>query len=86
MGTEYRTMDCKELTILTSLTDQTGMSSHTERATGFTDVMNGADWWRDITWGRLTRKRDFRGCPPWVHFFGRDPKAWREWVIGPWNP
>ena len=31
IGTEYKTMDCKELTILTGLTDQTGMSSHRAR-------------------------------------------------------
>ena len=31
IGTENSTMDCKELTILNSLTDQTGMSSHRAR-------------------------------------------------------
>ena len=31
IGTEYRTMDCKELTILNSVTEQTGMSSHGAR-------------------------------------------------------
>ena len=25
---------------------------------------------------------DSRGCHPWVHFFGWDPKSWREGVIG----
>ena len=58
---------------------------HTERATWFRDSMKGADWWRDITWGSLTTRGDSRGYPPWVHFFGWDPKSWREWVIGPRN-
>ena len=31
MGTENNTIDCKELTILNSNTDQTGMSSHGAR-------------------------------------------------------
>ena len=31
IGTEYRTIDCKELTILISNADQTGMSSHGAR-------------------------------------------------------
>ena len=31
MGTENNTMDCKELTILNSNADQTGMSSHRAR-------------------------------------------------------
>ena len=44
--------------------------------------MRGADWWRDITWGSLTTRGDSRGYPPWVHFFGWDPKSWREVGIG----
>ena len=31
MGTEYNTIDCKELTILTSTTEQTGMNPHRAR-------------------------------------------------------
>ena len=31
MGTEYSTIDCSELTILNSVTEQTGMSSHGAR-------------------------------------------------------
>ena len=31
IGTENKTIDCKELTILNSVTDQTGMSSHGAR-------------------------------------------------------
>ena len=56
--------------------------AHTERATGFRDLMRGADWWRDITWGSLTTRGDSRGYPPWVHFFGWDSKSWREVGIG----
>ena len=59
--------------------------AHTERATWFRDSMRGADWWRDITWGNLTTRGDSRGYPPWVHFFGWDPKSWREAGFGPRN-
>ena len=30
----------------------------------------------------LNTRGDSRGCPPWVHLFGLDPKAWREAGIG----
>ena len=50
IGTVYSTMDCSELTILTSNTEQGGMS-HIECAWDFTEALRDVDWWRDITWG-----------------------------------
>ena len=50
IGTEYRTIDCKEFTILNSNTEQIGMSQ-IECAWDFTDSFRERDGWRDITWG-----------------------------------
>ena len=44
--------------------------------------MRDTDWWRDITWGRLTTRGDSRGCPPWVHFSCLTQGNSREDVIG----
>ena len=50
IGTEYSTIDCKELTILTATLNKTGMS-YIKCAWGFTDFFRERDWWRDLTWG-----------------------------------
>ena len=56
--------------------------AHTERATWFRDLMRGADWWRDITWGSLRTRGDSRGCPPWVHFLGGTPSPGASgWLV-----
>ena len=84
IGTENSTMDCNELTILNSNTEQSGMS-YIECAWGFTDFFRERDWWRDITWGFLMTRGDSRGYPPWVHLFMPDPKELarvRDW----WTP
>ena len=74
IGTEYSTIDCKELTILNSITEQVEWA-HTERATWFRESTRGADWWRDITSGDWTREETLGGAPHGYTFL--------DWTPGP---
>ena len=84
IGTEYSTMDCKELTILNSVTDQNWNESNLVRVglyrlfqrTWLVERHHVGTWPREETLG---------GAPHGYTFFPIEKRSWREWVIGPRN-